>query len=381
MRRVVTAAVGLAAGLVGPVAPSLAAQRIWKSTLYPYAYYSSVDGFWGVFHAGRYSPIGFVERPEPNLAAFTVDVSASTEGSYLLVADAQAPAWWDGWRVGLTISAARANRLGYYGIGNATAYSADSVTPAQPYFYRVSRTTNALRTTVQRRLVGPARLLVGAGVELTSFRALPGATVFAQDVTAGTADSARFSDATLRAGLVVDTRDNELDPHRGIVLEGLVAAGRGYTRTTASARAFLNPVEKLTIAVRVAGETMDGGPPVAPQMVMESGDRPFIAVGGFRSLRGYYDGRFTGPGKLLGGVEARYALLWAPSFFELKIVGFYDVGRVFGAGETFAVTTDGLHASGGAELAARILRNTIVVVGYGRGSEGGQFLIGSSWSY
>ena len=65
----------------------------------------------------------------------------------------------------------------------------------------------------------------------------------------------------------------------------------------------------------------------------------------------------------------------------MKIVGFYDVGRVFAPGEAFRVTSDGLHSSGGAELAVRLLRNTIVVVGYGRGSEGGQLLIGSTWSY
>lgn len=377
MRRVLTAAMALLGGL----APSLAGQRIWKSSLYPYAYYSSVDGLWGVIHIGRYSPVGFLERPEPNLAGFSVDLSASTGGSYLIVADAQAPAWWDGWRVGVTLTAARANRLGYYGIGNATTYSADSVTALRPYFYRVSRTSSALRATVQHRLAGPARVLVGAGLERTSFRDLPGATVFEQDVTAGAVDSSRFSDAAVRAGLVVDTRDNELDPHRGVFLEGLYTAGNGYTRRTASARAFINPVETLTIAARLAGETMGGGPPVALQMTMESSERPYTAVGGFKSLRGYYDGRFTGAGKLLGGVEVRYAVLWAPSLFELKLVGFYDAARVFGPGEDFRITTDGLHTSGGAELAARILRNTIVVVGYGRGREGGQLLVGSSWSY
>ena len=26
-------------------------------------------------------------------------------------------------------------------------------------------------------------------------------------------------------------------------------------------------------------------------------EQPYIAVGGYRSLRGYYDARFTGPGK------------------------------------------------------------------------------------
>jgi len=114
---------------------------------------------------------------------------------------------------------------------------------------------------------------------------------------------------------------------------------------------------------------------------MESSDRPFTAVGGYRSLRGFYDARFVGRGKLLGGIEARYAVLWAPSILELKLVAFYDVGRVFDAGERWRLTTAGLHRSGGGELALRFLRNSLLVVGYGRGSEGGQLLFGTSWSY
>src|SRR5713101_8355416 len=158
-RRRVAAAVVLLAAAGAPA--SLAAQRLWRTTLYPYVSYSSIDGLWGAAHFGKYSPIGFAERPEPNSAAVTLDASASTQGSYAVVADAQAPAWWKGWRAALTLTAARANRLGYYGLGNATVYSADSVTPGRPYLYRVSRTTGTARLTVQRQVVGPLRLLAG----------------------------------------------------------------------------------------------------------------------------------------------------------------------------------------------------------------------------
>ena len=66
---------------------------------------------------------------------------------------------------------------------------------------------------------------------------------------------------------------------------------------------------------------------------------------------------------------------------ELKIVAFYDAGRVFGPGEGVRLTTDGLHRGGGGEVALRLLRNSLVVLGYGRGSEGGQLLFGTTWSY
>jgi outer membrane protein assembly factor BamA len=180
---------------------------------------------------------------------------------------------------------------------------------------------------------------------------------------------------------VVDWRDNELDPHRGVLVEGLYASGKGYRRSTGSAQVYVHPTEKLIVAGRLTAEAMTGNPPVAMQMVMESSEQPFVAVGGYRSLRGYHDARFIGPGKLIGGVEVRYGLLWVPSLFELKLVAFYDAGRVFDAGEPVRLTTQGLHKGGGVELAARLLRNALVVVGWGKGSEGSQLLFGTTWSY
>src|SRR2546428_12110777 len=125
-----------------------------------------------------------------------------------------------------------------------------------------------------------------------------------------------------------------------------------------------------------------GAPPaVAPQQEAESSELPFGAVGGYRSLRGYHDGRFVGHGKLVGGLEARYAVLWVPSLIELRLVAFYDAGRVFGPGEAARLTTRGLHESGGGGVAVLLLRHSLLAVGFGRGSAGGQLLFGTTWSY
>ena len=371
--------------LTAALAPAaLAAQRgAWVDQLYPYAYYSTVDGFWIGGRYGWYIPMGFTERPEPNFAGIKFDGAASTQGSYVLSADAAAPAYWDGWRLALSLTAARANRLGYYGQGNATPYDADSITPTRPYFYRVGRTTRAARVTVQRRIAGPLRVLVGASMEHTDFRELPGESQFHRDRVAGvvTPQEVPFGDRVLRGGVIVDSRDQEIDPHRGVFVEALVGRGRGYTRTTGAARVYLHPFEKLMVAARVAGEGMTGSPPVGAQMTMESSDGPFVALGGYRSLRGYYDARFVGPGKIAAGVELRYALLWAPRVLEVKLVAFYDCGRVFPAGESVRFTGDGLHHSVGGEVAVALVRNTLFVLGVGKGSEGVQLLFGTTWSY
>jgi len=336
--------------------------------------YSSIDGFWAAGHYDWSSPMGFAERPEPNFGRVALDVGASTKGSYAFVLDAQAPAYWDGWRLGLTLSLTRANRLGYYGQGNNTTYDRDS-TIGRSYFYRVSRRTHGARLTVQRRVIGPLRVLGGATFDHTDFRALPGVTLYRRDSVGP------FNDAVGRAGIVFDTRDLEADPHRGILAEALVGKGRGYTRTTAAIRAYVHPFERLILAARVAGERMTGSPPISAQLTMETSEGPVVAVGGYRSLRGYYDARFVGPGKLVGGVEARYGLLWAPRLLEVKLFAFYDAGRVFGPGETVRLTSEGLHKAWGGGVGAAVLRNTVLTFFLGKGTEGTLVTFATTWSF
>jgi len=91
--------------------------------------------------------------------------------------------------------------------------------------------------------------------------------------------------------------------------------------------------------------------------------------------------RFVGPGKLVGGIEARYTLFWRPTLFEVKLVGFYEAGRVFGPGEEWRLTTDGLHPGGGGAVAIRLLRNALFTIGFAAGDEGARFLWSSGWSF
>lgn len=369
-------------------ASSLAAQAEpnpkdnWVDHLYPFIYYSSIDGFWFAGHYDWSSPMGFADRPEPSFGRIAFDAGASTQGSYAVVADAQAPAYWEGWRLGLTLSLIRGNRLGYYGQGNDTRYDPDS-TDGRSYFYRVSRTTRSARLTVQRKVVGPVRVLVGGSLERTDFRELPGESVFQRDRLAGTIrpEDTPFNDRVGRAGVVFDTRDLEVDPHSGVFAEALVGSGRGYTRTGAMLRVYVHPIERLIVAARVGGENITGTPPLAAQLTMETSDGPVIALGGFRSLRGYHDARFVGPGKLVGGLEARYGLKWAPRLFEIKLFAFYDAGRVFAPGETVRLTREGLHAAMGGGVALALLRNTLVILEGGKGTEGAQVTFATTWSY
>jgi len=104
-------------------------------------------------------------------------------------------------------------------------------------------------------------------------------------------------------------------------------------------------------------------------------------VGGYHSLRGYHDGRFVGPGKILGGVEARYGLIWAPRLLEVKLFGFYDAARVFAPGEAVRLTRHGLHSSLGVGVAVALMRNTVVIIEGGKGTEGAEVAFATTWSY
>jgi outer membrane protein assembly factor BamA len=378
----VVVAVLLARGLTAQASGEPNPRHNWVDHLYPAVWYSSIDGFWLAGHYDWSSPMGFAERPEPTFARIALDAGASTQGSYSIILDAQAPAYWDGWRFALTVGMGRANRLGYYGQGNTTTYDPDSVT-GRSYFYRVSRTTRSARLTVQRRIVGPLRVLAGGTLDHTDFRDLPGESVFKRDQLSGAIrpDEVPFNDRVARAGVVLDWRDLEMDPHRGVFAEGSVATGRGYTRRTGVLRAYVHPLERLVIAGRLAGEGMSGSPPLAAQLTMESSEGPVIALGGYHSLRGYYDGRFVGPGKILGGVEARYGLIWAPRLLEIKLLAFYDAGRVFAPGEAVRLTRHGLHSSLGAGVAVALMRNTVIVLDVGKGTEGAEVGFATTFSY
>jgi len=348
--------------------------RHWIDHLYPFVYYTSADKFWVAGHYDWSSPLGFAELPEPYFARAALDVGASTQGSYAVILDAQAPAYWDGWRLGLTVSFLRANRLGYYGQGNNTIYDADSAA-ASTYFYRVSRTNRAARATIQRRIIGPLRALIGGSIEHAEFRALPGTTLYQRDSTGP------FNDAVARAGFVFDTRDVEADPHRGVFAEALIASGRGYTRATGSLHAYVHPIDRLILAGRIGAENINGTAPISVQQTMESSEGQIVALGGIRSLRGYYDGRFLGPGKLVGGVEARYGLLWAPRLLELKLIAFYDVGRVFAPGESVRLTREGLHGALGGGVALAMLRNSLFAIEVAKGTEPMLLTFATAWTF
>ncbi|MBM9590740.1 BamA/TamA family outer membrane protein [Leptospira sp. 201903075] len=147
----------------------------------------------------------------------------------------------------------------------------------------------------------------------------------------------------VRGGIAYDTRDYEPDPDQGWLVEyninkaeRTIGSDFNYIRHFAQAKNFYQPFPKLfeefVIAQRVALTKIEGNVPFFEYRYLFSIDGPFGALGGQNTLRGYRQERFFGPVIGFYNIELRYRVgsfsLWG-QFFQLSIVPFYDVGRVW----------------------------------------------------
>ena len=187
-----------------------------------------------------------------------------------------------------------------------------------------------------------------------------------------------------RVALVYDTRDNEYNTHRGLLLEAGVQAGTGgdgYTRAYTVLRGYLSPREGTVIAARLAGAAIMGGTPTLNARYIIPGWEDQIPVlGGQYSHRSFDTGRFGGDHVLLGNLEVRHDLLSLGDLGAITLLGFVDAGRVF-EGEKFKLTTDGVKVGGGGGVGFRILRSTIFTINLAGGPDGFNSSFGSGWMF
>jgi outer membrane protein assembly factor BamA len=317
----------------------------------------------------------------------SLDGQVSTTGSRYLELDAWAPALVDGWRFHLTLALSHWMREPYFGLGNATSSDADDAI-GEGRYYRIERVRNYVRGDVQRRIIGPVRVLLGFHWEHWYLDTLQTVSALGAELEAG--GPARIgigtNDVSGRVGLVVDTRNREAAPQRGVLLEAIhtradadVAGDVTYTRTSVTGRGFASFGERWGIAGRVAGQSMGGDPPLGSRFMIEESDRHYSGLGGPESHRALYWNRFVDADVLFGNFEVRYALI--PYFLRTVAIGFVDVGRVFPPGE-FELTTDGLKVGGGAGIMVHLgSENAVLGLTTGVGPDGLNVLAHYRWSF
>lgn len=245
------------------------------------------------------------------------------------------------------IRAAALNRdmIHYFGLGNETAR------PVDRSFNHVVEKRYSLSPQVEVGVnrSGTARVQLGAVVQW-----------FGPDETRPTLllaqrpyGSGSFTEAGIVAGVVLDTRDLEELPTRGVLL---TLQGRAVPA--------LFDVETAFASVALEGATYLAAAkvPTIPTLALHAGamkvlgSYPFFeaaAIGGRHSLRGVSSRRFVGDASVFGNAELRLNLGDAhfPFGGDWGVLGLVDVGRVWLEGET----SDRWHSSLGGGLWVALL--------------------------
>ncbi len=351
----------------------------WRTSYFPYLSGLSNDGPLISFRLRHSQAAPYEERVTEN-AALTLDGGIGFRGTRYLYGQFRAPLLLSGWRFAALVIASRESRFGFFGLGNDTPYDPANVTDADPLFYRVTRTAYRGRLEVTRRLHGPLYLaLAGEAVSARFTAPDEGTSVFRQTV----GPSLSQGDVSGRAALVLDTRDVEYDPHRGLLLEagGQVASGGdGYRRLYAVLRGWVEPRRGTVVAVRLGGSQLYGTPTLDSRFVIPAWEHPIYVLGGQFSLRGVETGRFAGSGVLLGNLEVRQDVKSFGGLGGLMLLGFVDAGRVF-EGEKLRLTTDGIKVGAGGGIALRALRSNIFTLSLARGPGRTRLTFGYGWMF
>lgn len=285
----------------------------------------------------------------------------------------------EGWRWSAYLSQERQLATPYYGVGNNTAHSESAESGANPYYYRFGRRGIRATTDIQRSVSEHARILVGVGMRTATIDATPfdsGTTLLAQQAPGGVPDG---QTSYARLGLVWDSRDREVGTRRGVWAELLAQKGAkvlggtsDFTRVTMTARGYVSPTDRLTLASRIILQNLTGDVPFYELFVVQGSYKDDEGLGGAGTLRGLPKDRFAGKGIAVLNSEVRYRaadfqLMRKPS--SLTLTGFVDAGRVWADALKLSELGSGLHAGFGAGVRLAYGANMVIALDVGHSKE------------
>lgn len=361
----------------------------WKFDNFPYFTVTPNDGFLFIGRAQYGQAADFLDRVSM-ARRIALEGGVSPSGSRFAALRFDAPRLAPGWRVASELRLERANRFGFYGLGNDALER--PLEEDEPYGDRVRRTRALARAEVTRAIAGPLSLAVAGGTGRTTWTALEGNSHF-RDYATEFDGRIEEDDTWGRVALVADWRDREYEPGRGALLEGGVftgSGGDGYSGWYAMASAFATPQFGTVVGVRLGARTMSSEAPLTARFEIPAWERDIPSLGGPGSHRALAIGRFAGHSVLFGSAEVRTVILDAGDFGGIYGVAFVDAGRVFEYDDivdaprprqSLRLTTDGLKVGGGVGLGIRILRANVLSVSAARGPDGTKVMVGSGWSF
>jgi hypothetical protein len=316
------------------------------------------------------------EGAEPYALSLEAQGFATTSGTQFHFAFLDVPRLGSGsLRLDVLAGYDRNSAAPYYGIGNHPAIASSGPTPFDAYLeeYPVLRA----------RMRGPLwrDLTALAGYRLLLQRVVAGPrSRLAEDAPLGI-DGGPYSEASI--GLGWDTRDNEMEPTRGALLEATVRVTTPITGSRylsggafSSAAAYRAIAARVVVAGRVALDETWGDVPFDRLQDFGSLLTPFFllsGVGGGLTVRGLPQSEYVGRAKAIANVELRWQfgeIDFCRERIRLSSIAFVDAGRVWQGPDPPGLAALGVHAGAGGGV--RIAWGKLVVlradVGFAEGA-------------
>ena len=268
----------------------------------------------------------------PYKSAFVLHAFATTRGYHHHRLRYDRTGLGPGRRLRLTLHLAWRQWLndGYWGLGNGTLRAPD----ASAKRYRYTLFQPFLHLTLRGRVDGPWSWFSSLNTKWSAVEAYAGSLLAEQrpfGMDGGLA-------AIASAGLLFDTRQPEVSPRRGVLLElsargtpPLPAGAGAFGGPFLSARGFLSLTPWMVLAGRGMVEWLFGDVPFY-ELVHWGGWVPIAGFGGAETLRGISFGRWRAPGKAVINAELRIDLASHQAFGQpmvWQIVPYADAGVVF----------------------------------------------------
>jgi hypothetical protein len=355
-------------------ATPLAAQGRWLSNYYPYI--ASAPNTFPLLGA-RFDYRRNAEWDDPWLSdgSLAATVATGVNGSRMATLVFRAPGLWKDWRLFAEGIGVKDSRLGYFGVGNGSAFD-EALENNNSNYYRVRRRRIGGRVEVTRRILGHLAVAGGAGVVGTRFTALPAPTLF--ESTLGR--QLDHTDYTGSLRLVFDTRDREYNPTTGTLLQAGALVGNAYGRYYGEARGFLSPALSTVVAGRLTAVRTAGTPPLSAFYELQLWEDSRTQYGGQETSRGLTAGRLIDADQLSASLEVRHALIDAGDFGAVGLIAFVDAGRVFPE-HGLSLTTNDMLVTAGGGLMLRIFKAGVMTLNFAGGRDGYVFSSTTGWSF
>ncbi|HEV8600646.1 MAG TPA: hypothetical protein VGQ69_14895 [Gemmatimonadales bacterium] len=384
------------AALLAP-APLVAQEETlpWRVSDFPYLMGDPTNGLLIIGHI-QYAREADYDARIPFDGYIGLEAAWGTRSSRFLAAKFRAPALFPGWRLAGDVGAVREGRFGYYGQGPEGEGALTD--PDGGNFFRVVRTRYYGRAEISRKLRGPLYAAAAAGIVSYRYSSLADGDAFRTDFFDAPLTG---TDATGRLSLILDTRNSEIVPTKGLFLEAGVYAGsgrfesrvlapggggpttsfsdKGYTGAYAHLRGFVSPLRSTVLGGRFAIRTLGANAPLDARYQMPGWEDDATVYGGADSHRSFVRGRFVGRGVLFSSFDVRHTLIDVGDYGAVSLVAFLDAGRAFGG--TPELTLKRWKVGGGGGLAIKVIRSALLSINFAGGPDGFTFSMGNGWAF